>query len=66
MSASNNKVIEFFKSMKSEFKRITWPTKDNAKKSIVSVFVFIVACAVLTGVLDSAFGALAGYVLKTK
>ena len=42
----------------SELKKVTWPTKKDLISYSVAVLVFIVALAVVTGVIDMGLGAL--------
>ena len=51
----------FFKGIKSEFKKITWPTKDDVLKqtlvvTVITVVVVSVICCALIALLDYAFG----------
>lgn len=53
---SNSKgIVKFIKEIKAETKRITWPTKEQVKKSTIIVLVFCAISAVLIGVLDFGF-----------
>lgn len=49
---SNNSVVGFFKDFKGELKRITWPSKEEAKKSAVTVITFCIIYAAIVGSLD--------------
>ncbi len=35
-------ITKFFRGVKAEIKRITWPPKEEAKKAIIAVIVFTV------------------------
>ncbi|WP_042259548.1 preprotein translocase subunit SecE, partial [Clostridium perfringens] len=45
----------FFRGVKAEIKRITWPPKEEAKKAIIAVIVFTVISIALIGVMDFVF-----------
>ena len=50
-----NKISKFFRSTKSEFKKIVWPTgKETVKKTLI-VIGFVVLFAVLIAALDLLF-----------
>jgi len=76
MSAKNNakteKTIEsnglfgFFREVKSEVKRITWPSKNETKKAFIAVIVFTLMYTILVGGLDSIFQSLFNMILKLK
>ena len=76
MSAKNNakteKTIEsnglvgFFREVKSEVKRITWPSKNETKKAFIAVIVFTLMYTILVGGLDSIFDNLFKMILKLK
>jgi preprotein translocase subunit SecE len=76
MSVKNNAKIEktiksngffdFFREVKSEVKRITWPSKDETKKAFVAVIVFTLMYTILVYGLDSIFQSLLNIILKLK
>ena len=45
-------ITKFFRGVKAEIKRITWPPKEEAKKAIIAVTVISIA---LIGVMDFVF-----------
>ena len=51
----NNGLISFFREVKAEVKRITWPSKDETKKAFIAVIVFTLMYTILVGGLDSIF-----------
>jgi len=63
-AASEKGFIQYFKDLKAEFKRITWASKENVKKSTAVVIVFCLIFAVYVGLLDSAFSELMKLILK--
>lgn len=56
--------IGFFKDLASETHRITWPSKEDTKKSAISVVVFCAICIALVAVLDYGFNNLFRVIFK--
>ena len=56
----------FFKDVLAEFKRITWPSKEETKKALIAVLGFALVYIVLVGGLDYIFQNLFEVVLKLK
>lgn len=50
-----NAFVVFFKDLKSEFKRITWPSYKKIKESTIQVIIFCFIFVVITGLLDEVF-----------
>lgn len=48
-------IVKFFREVKAEVKRITWPSKENTKKAILAVGVFALISLILIGALDFIF-----------
>lgn len=48
-------LINFFKELKAETKRITWPSKFDAKKATAVVTVFCAIYVVIIAILDLGF-----------
>lgn len=63
-ATSGNRIISFFKELKAEFKRITWASKENVKKSTVIVMTFCLIYVVIIGLLDYGFKSLIGVIFK--
>ena len=59
-------VLKFFKEIKAEVKRITWPNKKDTKKSIIAVAVATIIYTVLVGGFDYIFQNLFEAILKLK
>lgn len=55
---------DYLRSSFEELSRVTWPTKNQAVKLTVIVFVFCVIVALLLGVLDYGFNELYAYLLN--
>ena len=53
----SNGLIGFFREVKAEVKRITWPSKDETKKAFIAVIVFTLMYTILVGGLDFIFKA---------
>ncbi len=51
----SNGLFGFFREVKVEVKKITWPSKDETKKAFVAVIVFTLMYTILVGGLDSIF-----------
>lgn len=64
--AANNGVIGFFREVKAEVKKITWPSKDETKKAFIAVIVFTLMYTILVGGLDSIFSNLFKIILNMK
>lgn len=62
----NNGLFSFFREVKVEVKRITWPSKDETKKAFIAVIVFTLMYTILVGGLDSIFQSLFNMILKLK
>lgn len=52
------KIGDFFKSLKSEFKKITWASKESTGRNFLLVMVIVVVAAVVIGLLDWGLGGL--------
>ena len=48
-------VLNFFKGVKAEIKRITWPSFEHTKKALIAVALFSLAYALIVGGLDYIF-----------
>ena len=49
---------EFFKGLKSEFKKITWSSRSSTWKNFLLVMVVVIAAAVVIGLIDGGLQAL--------
>ena len=52
--------MKYFKDLKSEFKKVVWPTKKQVVNNTLVVIVFVLIIGVLVG----AFDTLGGWLLK--
>lgn len=62
--SKKNKIGQFFIDLKAEFKRITWPTKEELKKAFTAVVCFCVLYAITVGLLDAGFNKLFNLIFK--
>jgi len=62
----SNGLFSFFREVKAEVKRITWPSKDETKKAFIAVVVFTLMYTILVGGLDFIFKSLFEMILKLK
>lgn len=65
-TVKNNGLFGFFREVKAEVKRITWPSKDETKKAFIAVIVFTLMYTILVGGLDFIFENLFKIILKLK
>jgi len=56
----------FFKDLKAELKRITWPSKEDTKKATIAVFVFCALFMAFVFIFDTGFGKLYNYFFQIK
>ena len=62
----SNGLFSFFREVKAEVKRITWPSKDETKKAFIAVVVFTLMYTILVGGLDFIFEKLLKIILNLK
>ena len=65
-SPSNGGIFRFFRELKAEINRITWPSKNESKKALIAVGVVVLIYIILVGGLDYIFQNLFGIFLKLK
>ena len=64
--AEEKKVKErgkWFREMKSELKKVVWPSKEDTKNNTVVVLVVVAISAVTMIALDAAFGGIMGLII---
>ncbi|VYU14938.1 preprotein translocase subunit SecE [Clostridium tertium] len=59
-------ILKFFREVKAEVKRITWPSKNETKKALIAVGVVVLIYVVLVGGFDYIFQNLFEFILKFK
>lgn len=65
-SSEKGGIIKFFREVKSEVKRISWPSKNDTKKALIAVGVVGLIYVVLVGGLDYISQNLFELILKLK
>ena len=55
--------VEFFKQVKSEAKKVTWPTRQETTASTIAVFIMVVIASIFLFVADQALSYVVGLVL---
>ena len=56
--------FNFFKGLVSEFKRITWASKEDTKKAAIAIIIFCVIYVVIVGAIDLGFNSLVKIIMK--
>ena len=64
--SEKNSITKFFREIKAEVKRITWPSKDDTKKALIAVGVVVLIYIVLVGGLDYIFSSLFKLIFNLK
>lgn len=62
--SNQNGIVKFFKELKAEGKRITWPSKKDIKKATIAVVSFSFLYVIFVGVLDYGFNNLYKLIFK--
>ncbi|MCB2290314.1 preprotein translocase subunit SecE [Clostridium sp. CS001] len=62
--SNQNGIVNFFKDLKAEAKRITWPSKKDIKKATIAVASFSFLYVVFVGFLDYGFNNLYKIIFK--
>lgn len=65
-TVKSNGLFSFFKDVKVEVKKITWPSKDETKKAFAAVMIFTLMYTILVGGMDSIFEKLLQMILSLK
>ena len=58
-----NKIIQYFKDVRTELSKITWPKKEEVIKLTLIVFIFSALVAVYVGGLDLIFTNILGKII---
>jgi len=56
------KILEFIKSVRSEWFKIVWPSRENVIKTTIMILVFSGLAALFFFVIDSILNALVGWI----
>ena len=65
-SPNKGRLLKFFREVKAEVKRITWPSKNETKKALIAVGVVVLIYIVLVGGLDYIFSSLFKLIFNLK
>lgn len=65
-TAKKGGIFKFFREIKAEVKRITWPDRKDTKKAIIAVAVATIIYTILVGGFDYIFQNLFEAILKLK
>jgi preprotein translocase subunit SecE len=65
-AVQKSSLFGFFREVKAEVKRITWPSKEETKKALIAVLIFTIIYIILVGGLDFIFKNLFEMILKLK
>lgn len=60
--ATKEPLPEYIKGVKAEFKRIEWPSKDQAVQEFIAVIVIVAIIASLVFLIDIGFDKIIGYI----
>jgi preprotein translocase subunit SecE len=58
-----NPLVKYFKDIRSEFRKITWPSKDEIIDTTKKVFVVVAIFALILSLYDSVFGKALSYII---
>lgn len=59
-----NPAIKYFKGVRSEFKKVTWPTVKQLKNNTTTVILAVIVVGIFIFALDSLFGAILKQFIK--
>ena len=57
------KVAKYFRELKSELKKVVWPSKQDVKTNTIVVLVTVAIAAVVMILLDAIFGGILGLII---
>jgi preprotein translocase subunit SecE len=63
-TSEKKNLSKFFREIKAEVKRITWPSKNDTKKALIAVGIVCLIYIVLVGGLDYIFSNLFKFIYK--
>ena len=49
------RMIQFFREVRNELRKVTWPTFDELKKATTVIIIFVSLLGILIGLMDAAF-----------
>lgn len=59
-----NAIVKYFKGVKSEFKKVTWPSFKQIVNNTTTVIVSVIVIGLFIFLLDTAFGAILNQFIK--
>lgn len=59
-----NKIISFLQEVRTELKKVTWPTRDELVGSTIIVCILVVIFSIILGSMDAVFSTLIRYLIK--
>ena len=57
------RVTKYFRELKSELKKVVWPSKEDVKTNTIVVLVTVAIAAVVMILLDAIFGGILGLII---
>ena len=57
------RIARWFREMKSELKKVVWPSKEDTRKNTIVVLVVVIIAAAVLFILDAIFGGILGLVI---
>ena len=49
------RIVEFFRDVRAELRKVTWPTMDELKKATSVIIVFVMVMGLVIGLMDATF-----------
>jgi preprotein translocase subunit SecE len=49
------RMFQFFRDVRNELRKVTWPTLDELKKATTVIIIFVTVLGILIGLMDAAF-----------
>ena len=49
------RVVDFFRDVRAEVRKVTWPTMDELKKATLVIVIFVAILGIVIGLMDATF-----------
>jgi len=49
------RVVDFFRDVRGEVRKVTWPTMDELKKATLVIVIFVTILGIVIGLMDATF-----------
>ena len=49
------RVVDFFRDVRAEVRKVTWPTMDELKKATLVIIIFVTILGIVIGLMDATF-----------